>query len=632
MPIGHDRPSPPPVVRSLRWWQCLLAGVLFGLALVFAFPPGSLAIAGPLAIVPLVLVAARVGTGGPRGRLRRAALLVGLGALPSLAYLHAFIIDITAPGYPLLCLYLSAYPAAFVLLLGLWLRRVGTKAIGRRVPVAMVAATLWVGMEMLRGEWLLGGYPWYYIGHPLIDFWPIAVAASGFGAIGVSLMAAMPAGLIAEHLSPGPVSRRIGSWVVAGLVCVGMPVVASMTRTPVAPPAAAATAAAGTFRVGVIQTDVPQSNKGSGTGADRRFRMLRWLDLTRQAAAPDAQGRRPGVILWPETMFPGTALNPEAVRVARENDLSYALANGRRAALHEFADLLTRQQAELNVPMIVGAIAIDGWKITVRPDGSIDDSFDGKFNSAMLIRGGQVEQMRYDKRRLAPFGETLPLVGAFPTLKRWIMAVGARGMTFELSEGTKNTRFELSATVPSAPANTPANTPDSAAAASPTVRIATPICFEIAYPESCRSLAYERGRHAADLLVNLSNDGWFGAYAVGRPGHMLLCRWRCVELGLPMVRSVNTGISGVIDSRGRIIATALPATAPTPAEPGPGYTPQERILVHDVPMNENARTLFGIIGDITGWLCVGLAAVWCVLLMVLRPEPTPSAHAGDNHP
>ncbi|MFO0083043.1 MAG: nitrilase-related carbon-nitrogen hydrolase, partial [Phycisphaerales bacterium] len=187
-----------------------------------------------------------------------------------------------------------------------------------------------------------------------------------------------------------------------------------------------------------------------------------------------------------------------------------------------------------------------------------------------------------------------------------------------------NTRFELAATAPA--------TATAATAPAPVVRVAAPICFEIAYPESCRSLAYERGRHAADLLINLSTDGWFGAYAVGRPGHMLLCRWRCVELGLPMVRSVNTGISGVIDSRGRIIATALPATAPTPAEPGPGYTPQERILVHDVPMNENARTLFGIIGDITGWLCVGLAAVWCVLLMVLRPEPTPSAHAGDNHP
>ncbi len=618
MPIVRDRSSPLPAVRSLRWWQCLLAGVLFGLALIFAFPPGGFALAGPLAIVPLVLVAARVGTAGPSGRLRRAALLVGLGALPSWAYLHAFIIDITAPGYPLLCLYLSAYPAVFVLLLGLWMRRIGPRAIGRRVPVALVAATLWVGMEMLRGEWMLGGYPWYFIGHPLIDFWPIAIAASGFGAIGVSLMAAMPAGLVAEHFCPGPVSRRIGSWAVAGLVCVGMPITGAMTRTPI-DPATQTTGTPATFRVGVIQTDVPQSNKGSGTGADRVERMRRWLDMTRLAAEPDAQGQRPGqppgqrpgVILWPETMFPATALNPEAVRVARENDLAYPLADGRRVGVHEFAELLTREQAKIGVPMIVGAIAIDGWTITVRPDGSIDDSFDGKFNSAMLIRGGQVEQTRYDKRRLAPFGETLPLVGAFPTLKRWIMAVGARGMTFELSEGTKNTRFELAA-------NTPATAPAAAPATAPVVRVAAPICFEIAYPESCRSLAYERGQHAADLLINLSNDGWFGAYAVGRPGHMLLCRWRCVELGLPMVRSVNTGISGVIDARGRIIRTVVPMPAPTPARPGPDFTPQESFFVHDVPLNENARTLFGIIGDVTGWICVGLAAVWCVLLMVLR--------------
>ena len=89
-----------------------------------------------------------------------------------------------------------------------------------------------------------------------------------------------------------------------------------------------------------------------------------------------------------------------------------------------------------------------------------------------------------------------------------------------------------------------------------------PICYEGTFGDVCRRLVM-RGRHKqADILVNLSNDGWFvwkwgsGPYrgSTEHAQHLAQYCFRAVECRTPVVRAVNTGISGSIDSCGRIVA------------------------------------------------------------------------------
>ena len=79
------------------------------------------------------------------------------------------------------------------------------------------------------------------------------------------------------------------------------------------------------------------------------------------------------------------------------------------------------------------------------------------------------------------------------------------------------------------------------------VRAAPFICYEIIFPDLVAA-----DSAAADLIVNVTNDAWFG----NTPGpyqHFRQAQIRAVETGLPVIRAANTGISGYIDAHGRIV-------------------------------------------------------------------------------
>ncbi|MBY0336228.1 MAG: apolipoprotein N-acyltransferase, partial [Acetobacteraceae bacterium] len=147
---------------------------------------------------------------------------------------------------------------------------------------------------------------------------------------------------------------------------------------------------------------------------------------------------------------------------------------------------------------------------------------------ALDSHGGVVAA--YDKIRLVPFGEFLPL-------RAWLPR-GMRKMT------AGDTDF-----VPGAPR---------AAFAAPGLRPLWPlICYEAAFPEAPAALAGEP--RAAAWLLTVTNDAWFGL-SWGPHQHFLAARLRAVELGLPLARAANGGISAVVDARGRV-RDALPLGA-----------------------------------------------------------------------
>jgi apolipoprotein N-acyltransferase len=164
------------------------------------------------------------------------------------------------------------------------------------------------------------------------------------------------------------------------------------------------------------------------------------------------------------------------------------------------------------------------------------------FNSLALVDGaGQVLAV-YDKHHLVPFGEYIPF-------GEWLARFGIRGIA--ASEGAAY-----------------APGPGPALMQVPGVGTAMPlICYEGIFAEEVNAMP---GR--AELLLLVTNDAWFGQN-VGPYQHLAQGRLRAIEQGLPMVRVANTGISALIDPRGRVIGSIplgeegvldLPLPAPLP--------------------------------------------------------------------
>ncbi|MDY7000186.1 MAG: apolipoprotein N-acyltransferase [Thermodesulfobacteriota bacterium] len=127
----------------------------------------------------------------------------------------------------------------------------------------------------------------------------------------------------------------------------------------------------------------------------------------------------------------------------------------------------------------------------------------------------------YDKEHLVPFGEYIPFGEYLPFLSKLVQGVG------DFMPGVKAG-------------------PITAGRLAPGVLI----CYETIYPE----LAQARVENGANVLVNISNDAWFGRSSAPRQ-HLHLSVLRAVEQGRYLVRATNTGISAVIDPRGGILST-----------------------------------------------------------------------------
>ena len=204
--------------------------------------------------------------------------------------------------------------------------------------------------------------------------------------------------------------------------------------------------------------------------------------------------------------------------------------------------------------------ATGGFRI--RPaDGAV-------FNSLFFLApDGQVEAF-YDKVHLVPFGEFLPLAAWLPDVLRPVTGRGMQGA---------DVRARVS--IPGFPPVAPA------------------ICYEIIFPTSTG----EPERPA--WLLNVTNDAWFGRTS-GPYQHFAQTRLRAVEEGLPVVRAANTGISAVIDARGRVLARLALG--------------QRGVIDHPLPVPEKPP-LHARMGDVP--LFGALFALLVLMLATIRQKP-----------
>jgi len=179
----------------------------------------------------------------------------------------------------------------------------------------------------------------------------------------------------------------------------------------------------------------------------------------------------------------------------------------------------------------------------------------GSYNSAILINEQGHKIAQYDKIRLMPFGEYVPL-------PRWLPGSGSvRSIVGEFTPGSSHTLMPLGA-----------------------LRAGVFICIEAAHADVARAFT----NTGADVLINISNDGYLGPTAVMRQ-HLANAVFRAVENDRDMIRVTNSGISAYIDSNGQV------------SDATPSF--QEAVRTWTVSKTATGSTFYSRHGDVFAYGC-----------------------------
>jgi len=246
------------------------------------------------------------------------------------------------------------------------------------------------------------------------------------------------------------------------------------------------------------------------------------------------------------------------------------------AALPEFNDetfsVITNLLQKHRVPMI---LSTDDYRPKAKPTA---DNYYNAFNAAFAIDAtGQLLDI-YHKRQLVVFGEYIPLVDYLPFIK-WFTPI-----TGGYTSGQRLNNFRLADHT-----------------------LAPLICFEDTFPHHVR----DHVNAETELLVNLTNDGWFGEGAA-QWQQAATAAFRAVENGVPLLRCCNNGITCWFDATGKMQEVFR---TPEGSEYGVGFANWE------VPFNSaqnRTPTLYNRVGDRFGWTCVGVTVV--LLLWRFKPN------------
>jgi apolipoprotein N-acyltransferase len=457
---------------------------------------------------------------------------LGLGVLAHAAILHWIYVVTVHYGHahPLAGLAapigLAVYPALFTAAFAaaaVWLDR-------RGVGSLFVLAMLWTALDHAR-SWFLGGFPWATIGYAQHhNAWLLGIA-SATGVYGLSFAVALGGATLARLATRGRLGRE-------GVAALGVLVVLHLAGLRMG--AAVSEDGGRTVRVVAVQGNVDQSEKWSPDRLDRTLRD--YEQATREGVARGAR-----LAVWPES----------AVTAA----LDYEPGAQRRL------ESLARTTGSTVVFGSVGA--------GPHPDGGI-----AYYDSAFAIAPDGRWVGRYDKSKLVPFGEYVPL-------RDWIGRIAgaiARGLSSrDILAGPRPAAFPLD--LPVGPGGAPE-----------AVRVGTPICYELLFPDRVRRFVAD----GAQVLLAITNDAWYGR--TGAPYQFLaMTALRSAETGVWTVRAANTGVSAAIDASGRVReATRI-------FEPA--------VLVADVPLRAPGSrptwyVRFGDVFAVACWTGVGLAFGW----------------------
>lgn len=321
--------------------------------------------------------------------------------------------------------------------------------------------SVWLLSEWLR-SWLFTGFPWLFAGYMHTETWLSGWAPIG-GVLLLSLFSAFTATFL-QQLIRQP-KRTLNNALCGSLVI--------------------SIFLAGYFLRQVTWTEAKNKQLSTVLIQPNIELEIKWSsgklgEVLEQLAEQTSAYWDTDLIIWPESAIPAI---PQQVN-------SYL--NG----IHQFA---LEQEAAL---------------LTGIP--TFDSATRSYYNSMLALGNAQGQ---YDKTRLVPFGEYVPMESMLRGLIRFFdlpmssFSLGAPAQPLLQAKGEK---------------------------------IATAICYEIVYPNLVADIARE-----ASMILTVSNDIWFGN-SIGPQQHMQMAQMRALENSKPMIRATNSGISALVDHHGTI--------------------------------------------------------------------------------
>ena len=330
-----------------------------------------------------------------------------------------------------------------------------------RVAYIIGLPSIWVLSEWLR-IWFLTGFPWLYAGYGHTDTWLSGWAPIG-GVLLLSLLSAIGSALVI-YLSRGHFKNRPTKILCAMVLAIWL--------TGLGLQQINWTEAEGDkLTVTLIQPNIAQNQKWS---ADFQASILQQLY---QQSEPHWNS---DLILWPEAAIPTISQQ-----------------------IPQYMEQLKSKAIATKSTLLTGIIHYDPTEKKY-------------YNSILAL--GDADQ-RYDKTRLVPFGEYVPLEFLLRgTLDFFRLPVPALSLGKPYQQSFIVNQQNIGAS----------------------------ICYEVVYPN-----LVARNSNNANILLTVSNDTWFGD-SIGPHQHMQMVRMRAMETAKPMIRATNNGITGFIDYKGQI--------------------------------------------------------------------------------
>jgi apolipoprotein N-acyltransferase len=286
----------------------------------------------------------------------------------------------------------------------------------------------------------------------------------------------------------------------------------------------------------VVQPNFPENMQYVGDWyAEHKADMaeLEQLSLRRSAGA-----QQPDLLVWPEAPAPFSFQDPH------------------------FGPYISHLATEFQHPVIVGII---DWKPILESSRGIPRTGLVPYNSAAMLNPIGQKTFMYDKIHLVPFGEYEP----FPLIHQVVTSVSEEVGGFRKGRERNVGRFSNGNT------------------------FSIFICYEAIYAGEIRQFA----NNGAQLLINISNDGWFGKSEAAEQ-HIGMARVRAVENRRWLIRDTNSGITASIDPYGNVLRVMQRDTRDSA----------------DLPYNfRSDKTIYTRFGDWFAWMCVGVSAILVLL-------------------
>jgi len=303
----------------------------------------------------------------------------------------------------------------------------------------------------------------------------------------------------------------------------------------------------------VVQPNFPENMQYVGDWYAEHKADMAELEQLSLRRSPGAQ--QPDLLVWPEAPAPFSFQDPR------------------------FGPYISRLATEFQHPVVVGVI---DWKPVLESGKGIPRTGLVPYNSAAMLNPIGQKAFLYDKIHLVPFGEYEP----FPLIHQVVTSVSEEVGGFRKGKERNVGRFSSGNT------------------------FSIFICYEAIYAGEIRQFA----NNGAQLLINISNDGWFGKSEAAEQ-HLRMARVRAVENRRWLIRDTNSGITASIDPYGNVKRVMQRDTRDAA----------------DLPYDfRTDKTIYTRFGDWFAWMCVVVSAI--LVLLTFRKAKSPGLARAPQTP